>query len=179
MATNSPANTSKPIAVAEGGTGIATATAYGTIVAGTTATGAFQVVSPSTAGQVLTSNGVSSAPSYQAATGGGGLTWNDQTGASVTMTANNGYIANNAGLVTATIPVTAALGAEFAIQGKGAGGWLMQANTGQTIHFGSAVTSTAGSLASTNQYDSLKIVCITADTVFSVTNSVGAAITVA
>lgn len=56
--------------VAGGGTGISSATAYGTIVAGTTSTGPFQVVAPNTSGYVLTSNGASAAPTYQAASGG-------------------------------------------------------------------------------------------------------------
>lgn len=60
------ANVTGTVAVANGGTGIASATAYGTIVAGTTSTGAFQVAAPGTAGFVLTSNGASAAPTYQA-----------------------------------------------------------------------------------------------------------------
>lgn len=61
------------LGVANGGTGIATATAYAPIIAGTTATGAFQVASTGqgTAGFVLTSTGSSSLPTWQAAAGGG------------------------------------------------------------------------------------------------------------
>ena len=54
-----------PVAVNLGGTGIATATAYGIIIAGTTPTGAFQVVAPGTAGQVLTSNGAAAPATMQ------------------------------------------------------------------------------------------------------------------
>jgi hypothetical protein len=98
---------------------------------------------------------------------GGGATWVDQTGTSVTMAVNTNYVADNAALVTLTIPATAALGSTFAIVGKGAGGWLVQANTGQTVHLGSSTSSSAGSLASTNQYDCITITCITANTVFA------------
>ena len=61
--------------VAGGGTGITSATAYAPICAGTTTTGAFQVASTglSTSGYVLTSNGSSSLPSFQAAASGGAL----------------------------------------------------------------------------------------------------------
>lgn len=59
------------VPVADGGTGISSATAYGTILAGTTSTGAFQVASPGTSGQVLTSNGASAAPTYQTPPGAG------------------------------------------------------------------------------------------------------------
>lgn len=55
------------LGVTGGGTGVATlTTAYGTLCAGTTATGAVQTVSPGTSGHVLTSNGASALPTYQA-----------------------------------------------------------------------------------------------------------------
>ncbi len=59
--------------VAGGGTGVATmTTAYAPVCAGTTATGALQVASTglATSGFVLTSNGASAVPSFQAAAGG-------------------------------------------------------------------------------------------------------------
>jgi hypothetical protein len=60
-----------PVTVPKGGTGIVTTTAYALITGGTTATGAFQHVSGlGTAGQVLTSNGAGTLPTWQA--GGGG-----------------------------------------------------------------------------------------------------------
>ncbi len=60
--------------VAGGGTGNTTFTAFSVICAGTTSTGAFQNVSGlGTAGQVLTSNGAGTLPTWQAGGGGGGL----------------------------------------------------------------------------------------------------------
>ncbi len=62
--------------VSHGGTGVATmTTAYAPVISGTTATGTLQVASTglSTAGYVLTSNGASAVPSFQAP-GGGALT---------------------------------------------------------------------------------------------------------
>jgi len=58
-----------PLTVANGGTGRATSTtAYAVLCAGTTATGAHQsTASAGTSGQVLTSNGASALPSFQAA----------------------------------------------------------------------------------------------------------------
>lgn len=56
------------LAVARGGTGLASATAYAVICGGTTSTGAFQsVASVGTSGQVLTSNGAGALPTFQAA----------------------------------------------------------------------------------------------------------------
>lgn len=57
--------------VANGGTGVATATAYAPLFGGTTGTGAFQSGTVGTAGQVLTSNGAGSLPTFQAPSGGG------------------------------------------------------------------------------------------------------------
>ncbi len=45
------------------------------------------------------------------------------------------------------------------IAGFGAGGWLLQCVSTQLIHFGSSATTAAGSIASTNRYDQLEIVC--------------------
>ena len=53
--------------VANGGTGIATTTAYSVVFSGTTATGAFQATAgPGTASYVLTSNGAGTLPTFQA-----------------------------------------------------------------------------------------------------------------
>jgi len=101
------------------------------------------------------------------------LTWLDLPGTSITAAPGKGYIISNASLSTVTIPATVAEGTVFAVQGKGAGGWLLRMNTGQTCHLGASVTTSAGSLASTNQWDSVSIVCTTANTVFAVTSVIG------
>ena len=53
--------------VANGGTGLATATVYAPLFGGTTGTGAFQSGTVGTSGQVLTSNGAGALPTFQAA----------------------------------------------------------------------------------------------------------------
>ena len=85
------------------------------------------------------------------------------------MAVDNRYAANNAGLVTLTLPVTAAAGDFVEVFGKGAGGWLIAQNSGQTIHLGNSATTAGvgGSLASTNQWDNIYIVCVTANTTWS------------
>lgn len=101
-------------------------------------------------------------------------TWVDQTSASVTMAVNTGYVADNAGLVTLTLPATAALGSRFQVVGKGAGGWTIAQASGQSIKFGtSTTTTTTGSLASTNANDCVELVCTTANTVFTVFSAQG------
>jgi hypothetical protein len=99
----------------------------------------------------------------------GGLTTVEVTGTTQAASVNHLYIANNAGLVTITLPATAALGDVVAIMGKGAGLWELQANTGQTIVNGIESTTTAGSISSGTQYDTFEVACITANTTWSCT----------
>lgn len=102
--------------------------------------------------------------------GGAGYNWTEVTGTSQAMSVNSGYIANNALLVTLTLPSTAAVGNSVIVQGKGAGLFAIAQNSGQTIHFGNVNTTTGilGSITATNQYDSLEIICITANTDWAV-----------
>jgi hypothetical protein len=102
-----------------------------------------------------------------------GLTWNDVSGTTQAAVVNNGYIISNAAQTTVTIPATAAEGSLFAVQGKGAAGWILQMNTGQICHFGSSPTTSAGSLTSSNLWDCVEIICVTANTTFAVRSSVG------
>jgi hypothetical protein len=168
MTTNNATNTSNPITVPQGGTGVATnTTAYAVICAGTTATGAQQTTaSAGTAGQVLTSGGSSALPSY--ATFMGGAIVNQASG-SATLAAGSVYMTNNgASLVTYTLPATAAQGDVFIIIGGSSGGWTIAEASGQTVHVGSvAATITTGTVASTNQWDCVTIRCTTANTTFA------------
>ncbi|TAL08496.1 MAG: hypothetical protein EPO02_12740 [Nitrospirae bacterium] len=122
---------------------------------------------------ILVQNSSGSITVSLSGTGPGTLTWNDVAGTSQAAAVNNGYIISNAGQTTVTLPATAAEGSVFAVQGKGAAGWILQANTGQVVHLGSSATSSAGSLTSTNQWDSVTIVCVTANTTFAVTSVIG------
>ena len=131
-------------------------------------TGAIPVAATLSAG-----TGVSitnAAGSITIASTGGGFSTVDQTTTPVTMVASTQYIADNAGLVTLTLPAVAALGDTFRIIGKGAGGWIMGQAVGQTCHVGNQATTAGvgGSIASTNQWDVITIICVTANTTFSV-----------
>lgn len=106
---------------------------------------------------------------------GGGFNWNDVTGTSSAIAASNGYVSNNAGLVTLTLPASAAFGDAFRVAGLGVGGWRVAQNAGQTIHIGSSNTTTGagGRLDSTNRYDALEMLCVITDTDFVVLSSIG------
>lgn len=107
---------------------------------------------------------------------GGGLTWTVITGAAQALAVNNGYIANNAGTVVFTLPVTAAVGTVIAVTGiNNNTGWQIAQNVGQTIYFGSANTTTGvgGSLTSTRIRDTVFLLCVVANTDWNVIDSIG------
>ena len=163
--------TAHGVIVGEGTSAVASVTlADGQVLVGTTGS------DPSAA--TITGSGgitVTSTSGAIAISGSGiGLTWVDQGTTTVTMAVNTAYVITEASATTLTLPATAAVGSVFGIVGKGAGGWTVAQASGQSIHFGNVVTTTSsGTLASTNQYDVVWLVCITANTVFSVYGSIG------
>lgn len=94
------------LAVARGGTGLGSATAYAVLCGGTTSTGAFQsIASVGSSGQVLTSNGAGALPSFQAVPTAPSITVGTTTVASGTDTR---VLYDNAGVL-----------GEYAISGTG------------------------------------------------------------
>lgn len=93
----------------------------------------------------------------------------DVTGTSQIMSQNTGYLADNVGLVTFTLPMSANFGSILIIQGFGAGGWKINQNSLQQIIIGSFATTIGlgGSVASTNKNDSLVLRCVSTNTVWS------------
>lgn len=148
----------------------------GQIIIGST--GATPAVSTLTAGTGITIG--NTAGTITISTGGAGYSWTEITGTTQAMVASNGYILNNAGLVTATLPATSSIGDTLILQGKGAGLYRIAQNAGQTIHFGSSDTTTGvgGYLEATNRYDSIELVCITANTDWAVLSGPQGSITI-
>lgn len=107
--------------------------------------------------------------------GGTGFTWNEVTTTTQTAAVGNGYITNNASLVTVTLPSTAAVGSSVRVAGKGAGGWKIAQNASGIIHFQgtNTTTGTGGSLASTVTYDAAELICIVANNEWVVVSSMG------
>lgn len=114
-------------------------------------------------------------PSFGGGSGGTGISWTEITGTSQTAAVNTGYIANNAGLVTVTLPATATLGSIIRVAGYGAGGWEIAQSAGQQIIYGDITTTegVSGSLASINRYDAVELLCVVANTKFVVVSGVG------
>lgn len=107
---------------------------------------------------------------------GGGLSWTVVTGTTQSAAVNNGYIANNAGQVTITLPATSAVGDTVAVMGiNNATGWKIAQNAGNQIFFGTSSTTsgTGGSLTSTATRDVVYLVCVVANGAWNVVSSIG------
>jgi hypothetical protein len=103
------------------------------------------------------------------------VTWTVITSATHTLASNQGYFANRGGGVTFTLPATAAVGDVFFIASISSGAWSLQQNAGQSINFGTAVTTTGGggSLTANNIGDSIFMVCYATNTNFIVISPQG------
>jgi hypothetical protein len=107
------------------------------------------------------------------------MAWTTVSGTTQAAAVNNGYITNNAGAVTVTLPTTFAIGDVVIIKGLGAGGWVLAAGAATIIRIGSSVTSSAGSLTSANRYDTVKVTGLEANATWSVDYAFSAGLTVA
>ncbi|MFO7745430.1 MAG: hypothetical protein R6V36_08605, partial [Psychroflexus sp.] len=147
----------------------------GQVVIGST--GSDPVPSTLTAGTNVTITNGAGSIEISATGGSAGFVWNEVTVTGPTaMSVNTGYIANNAGTVQLTLPAVASVGDAVAVVGKGAGGWQIQQNAGQTIHtlLGDTTTGATGTASSTNQFNVLALLCITANTDWAVLHQTGA-----
>ena len=102
--------------------------------------------------------------------GGGGIAWNNVTGTTQAASVGNGYVCSNVAATTVNLPATCAIGDLVSIQGAGTAGWVIQANTGQTVvlYNSSITTTTAGSVTCSGQYDGADLICIVADTTWAI-----------
>lgn len=127
-----------------------------------------------------TTGSASTAVWTQITEGSGTFDWVTVTGTSATMNINTGYIANNAGLVTLTMPSVAIVGDEIAVFGLGAGGFRIAQPSGVQIFVSPAATTTGvgGSLSSTNSRDVVYMNCIVNNTTWSVYSVQGAGLTI-
>jgi len=115
------------------------------------------------------------ANSITVASTGGGMAWSNIGGTTQAAAVDNGYISDDAGATTITLPATAAIGSKVGVEGLGAGGWILAASAGDTIQIGSGETSSGGTLTSSAATDSVYVLCIVANTTWRVitTNSAG------
>lgn len=109
------------------------------------------------------------------AAGGAGITWTEVTGTSQSAAVNNGYITNNVGLVTVTLPGTFAIGDIVRVKGVGAGGWRIAVASGDQVIWDEGgvdgtneTTITTGTLDSTDDNDAIELIGVTANALWSV-----------
>lgn len=172
-----------PVTIANGGTGQTTATAAFNALDPLTTKGDIIVhngtdsvrIAVGSNNQVLTADSAQTEGVKWATPSASFLPWTEVTGTSQALVVNNGYIANNAALVTLTLPTTASIGDIIHVTGKGAGGWRIAQNAGQTVYFGSSSTTTGsgGSLDSTLSRDTVMLVCVTANNDWNIIGSIG------
>jgi hypothetical protein len=100
--------------------------------------------------------------------GGTGVLTTSTITTSQTAAVNNAYITNSGSLITVTLPTTFAIGDIVKLKGLGAGKWTLTAGSATTVQFGNSATSSAGSLAADNQYDTIQISGLVANATWSV-----------
>lgn len=111
----------------------------------------------------------------QEAIGGNALPWIEVNSTSQVMAVWGKYVANNAVMVSLSLPTSAAFGTELEVKGMGDGGWIITQAAGQQINYGveSSTVGVTGSLSSGQIRDAVRLVCTVADTVWDVVSSQG------
>jgi hypothetical protein len=171
-------NSSEPMIVPQGGTGVATwGNTVSAVCTGTSSTGALVAAGGSiVANALLMAGGGSTEPSF---TTGGSPIWSSNGTASITGAICHGYITTNASLATITLPTSFAVGTQIGVQGTTSGLWKLQAGTATTIKYLGQTTTSAGSLTATGQYDNCVVIGIVANTTWAVLTATTSGLTVA
>jgi hypothetical protein len=165
---------SAPLVPGSGGLGIATTPTNGQIPIGN---GTNYTAATLTAGTGISiGNGVGT---VTVTATGISIGWNGVSGTTQAAAVNSGYVIQNASQTTVTLPATAAIGSIVIVTGLGAGGFILAANTGQTIKMAANTTSSGGSLTSAEQYDCVTVVCVVANTTWAVTSGITTGFTIA
>jgi hypothetical protein len=101
--------------------------------------------------------------------------WSVIAGSSQTIVPNMGYVAENAGLTTFTLPSVCPAGAVIGVVAGTAAGWTLTQNAGQNVQVGelSSTVGVGGSVSSTQIGDALQLVCSVANTTFIAISVIG------
>jgi len=104
----------------------------------------------------------------------GGITWNSIS-ASQTLVVENGYFCTGGGALSLALPATSSIGDEIIITLDGSTSFSITQGAGQSIRIGNVATTAGvgGSLTSTQQGDTVWLVCQTANLKWNVLNSMG------
>jgi hypothetical protein len=104
--------------------------------------------------------------------------WSVSSSTTISAAVPLGYITTASSLATVILPTSFGTGAQIGITGLGSGGWKLEAGTGTTIQYGTQATSSGGSLSSTNQYDTIVVMGIVANTTWAVLRVTSSGLTV-
>lgn len=189
MATNNAINAPIPFSATQGGSGVASPTAHGILVA--EGASAFNPIVLTNGQLLIGSTGldpvaasISAGAGISVTNGAGTITiaatasvnWNNVTSGTQALSPEQGYVTNNgASLVTYTLPVLAAFGTVISVAGFSSGGWTIAQNALQSIVFGNVSTTVGigGSLSSTNGGDQVDLLCVVANTTWVVRDTIG------
>ena len=108
--------------------------------------------------------------------GGGGLTGYSLS-ADGTFAVNSKNVNVKSGLLIMALPASSAVTDEIHLVGYGAGGWKISQASGQQINY-NATQSTLGAtgfVSSSNRYDCVSIICVVANTIWTVLGGTGVA----
>lgn len=105
---------------------------------------------------------------------GGSITW-QTISASQTLVVQNGYFCTGGATLSLALPAVSAVGDTIEIYLDGSSGFTITQSAGQTIKFGSQVTTAGigGSISSTGQGDGIVMVCRTANLRWIITDCMG------
>jgi hypothetical protein len=114
------------------------------------------------------------AGSITIANAGSGPSWNF-IAASQALVADNGYVCNGGGALVLSLPAVSAQGTEIEVYLDGAASWQITQAAGQSILYGNTNTTigVGGSMTSTSQGDSIRMLCVTANLRWVVLAGVG------
>jgi hypothetical protein len=181
---------SNPVTPTQGGTGVSNPTAHTIPVAEGSSN--FNFIGPLTAGQLIIGTDNTHDPATATLTAGanvtitngsgtitiastGGVTWQTIT-ASQTLAVNNGYICiSPGGALSLALPTTAAVGSIIEVTLDGATSFVITQSAGQQIRIGASQTTSGatGTLTTTAQGNTLRLVCSVANLKFNVLSSMG------
>lgn len=104
-----------------------------------------------------------------------GITGWNKISASQTLAINNGYFCTGGGTLALLLPATSAVGDTIQVSLVGSTGWSITQAAGQQIIVGNQQTTAGGggSLNSTQQGDSITMVCLTTNLTWVVINMMG------
>lgn len=155
---------------------LTTASVYTVVTSSGTATASANAITFVGASGITTSATGSTVTITGSGSSSGIYPFTNVTSATQSMVVNTGYISNDgATLVTFTLPTTAAVGQVVAVQGSGSGLFTIAQNALQVINFNAVASTvgTGGSVSSTSQFDSIYLMCVTANTTWVVNQSMG------